>query len=79
MGGETLTVEEALETMTANGAYASHSSDFKGTLAPGMAADIAVWNRNLLKAEPEAILHEARADLTFVDGRLAFDRHGEAG
>jgi predicted amidohydrolase YtcJ len=77
--GETLAREEALEAMTANGAYASFSEGIKGSLAPGMAADMAVWNRDLLQAEPEEILHEAKADLTIVDGRVAFDRMGETG
>jgi predicted amidohydrolase YtcJ len=76
---QTLSVEEALEAMTANGAYASFSEGFRGTLATGMAADVAVWSLDLLEAAPEEILHEGRADLTFVDGRLAFDRHGEEG
>jgi predicted amidohydrolase YtcJ len=75
---QTVSLDAALEAMTANGAHASFSEGFKGTLLPDQAADIVVWSRDLFRASPEEILHDTRAELTLIDGRVGFDRLGEA-
>jgi hypothetical protein len=43
-----------------------------------MAADVAVFSRDMLAASPEQILHDTRCDLTLIDGEIVFDRQGEA-
>ncbi len=69
-----LSIEEALHAYTWASAYGSREEGIKGTLAPGMLADIAVWDRDLLAVEPEALL-EARAEMTILGGEVV---HGEA-
>ena len=73
---EIISREEAVSAMTYNGAYGSFSETVKGTLAPGMLADVAVWERDIFAALPEEIL-ETRCDLTVLDGRVVYDRRGE--
>lgn len=74
---ERIGVAEALTAMTANGAYACFGEGERGTLEPGMAADIAVLSADVFEIEPGEIL-ETRADLTFLDGKVVHDRLGEA-
>jgi predicted amidohydrolase YtcJ len=50
-----------------------------GRLVPGLAADVAVFSRDLLSADPDKILHDTRCDLTIRGGSVVFDRSGEAG
>jgi len=51
--------------------------DHRGTLKPGMAADVAVFSRDLLTATPEAILSDTRCDLTILGGACVYDATGE--
>ncbi|MFC3125656.1 amidohydrolase [Pseudoroseomonas globiformis] len=74
---ERLTAEEAVHCYTWCGAYSQFAEESRGTLEPGMLADIAVMSHDFFAAEPEAIL-ETQADLTLRGGRVIFDRHGEA-
>jgi predicted amidohydrolase YtcJ len=76
-GDETLTPEQALHCYTWCGAYSQFAEGERGTLVPGMQADIAVFSRDLLSITPEEIL-TTQADLTFRGGVPIFDRHGEA-
>lgn len=77
MGAEqALELPEAVAAATANGAYGSFSESVKGTLEPGMLADVAVLERDIFEADPEALL-ETRVDLTILDGEVAYDRRGE--
>ncbi|WP_237213128.1 amidohydrolase [Falsiroseomonas oryziterrae] len=73
---ETLTAEQAVHCQTWCGAYTQFAEDRRGTLEPGMLADIAVLSRDIFAAEPEQILHETRCDLTLRGGEPIFDRHG---
>jgi predicted amidohydrolase YtcJ len=50
----------------------------RGRLAPGLAADVAVFSRDLLTASPDEILHDTRCDLTILGGEVVYDRAGEA-
>ena len=70
---ERIGVAEALTAMTANGAYASFDEATRGTLEPGMAADVAVLSGDVFAIEPAAIL-ETRADLTILAGQIVHDR-----
>lgn len=76
-GQERLEVGEALHAMTANGAYVSFCERDKGTLDPGMLADIAVLSRDVFTCDPEAIRHDTRCELTLRGGVASYDRHGE--
>ncbi|MDF1585995.1 amidohydrolase [Marinimicrococcus flavescens] len=76
-GEERLELAEALSAYTLSGAFVSHCEDRKGRLVPGQLADIAVFSRDMLAGEPEAIL-ETRCDLAILGGSVAYDRHGEA-
>ena len=76
-GQERLEVGEALHAMTANGAYVSFCERDKGTLDPGMLADIAVLSRDVFTSDPEAIRHDTRCELTLRGGVASYDRHGE--
>ncbi|WP_159992721.1 amidohydrolase [Roseomonas sp. 18066] len=75
--GETLTPEQAMHCYTWCGAHAQFAEGDRGTLEPGMQADITVFSRDLFACAPEEIL-TTKADLTFRGGRAIFDRHGEA-
>ncbi len=67
-----VTVEEALRMYTRNGAFATFEEGIKGTIAPGMLADLAV-----LSADPRALdpadLDELRCEMTVLDGRVVYE------
>ncbi|MEQ8815088.1 MAG: amidohydrolase [Thalassobaculum sp.] len=73
---ERLNLEEAIAAYTVNSAYGSFEEGIKGTLAPGMLADVAVLDTDLFATEPTAWL-QAQADLTIVGGRVEYDRLGQ--
>ncbi|MBI0432355.1 amidohydrolase [Roseomonas sp. KE0001] len=75
--GECLTPEQAMHCYTWCGAYSQFAESERGTLEPGMQADIAVFSRDLFTVAPEDIL-TTQADLTLRGGKVLFDRHGEA-
>lgn len=70
-----MTREEALQTYTINNAYAAFEEDVKGTLAPGMYADMVVLTNNLLTVAEEEIPN-TQVDMTFVGGELKYSRNG---
>lgn len=74
---EAIDLATAIHALTYNGAYVSKSEHEKGTLAPGMLADIAVLSDDPFVKGPEILQGGIRADLTLVDGQPGFDRHGE--
>lgn len=74
---EALSLPQAIAALTFNGAYVSKCEDRKGTLAPGMLADVTVLSRDPFRDGVEVLEHATRADITIVDGRVGFDRHGE--
>jgi hypothetical protein len=69
---ETLSPRRALESYTVNNAYAAFEEDRKGTLAPGMLADVTILSENILSGA-EAI-REAQVDYTIVGGDIAYTR-----
>ncbi len=73
---EALSAEQAVHCQTWCGAYTQFAEDRRGTLEPGMQADIAVLSQDIFTVPPEAVL-ATRADLTLRDGAAIFDRHGE--
>ena len=68
-----LTREEALRTMTSDGAYGNFEEGTKGVLAPGRVADLVVLSQDLLAVPDDALL-ATRVDATVVDGRLLYER-----
>ncbi len=75
-GHETVTMTQALQAYTEFGAYGNHCESHRGKLLPGMAADIAVFSRDLITAAPEQVRDETTCDLTLLAGQPVHDRHG---
>ena len=76
---ETLTLAEALHCCTWAGAYSQFAESRRGTLSPGMDADIAVLSEDLFALEPVALADRLRSvacDLTMRGGEVIHDRHG---
>ena len=70
-------IAQAIAAFTEFGAYVNKAETEWGRLVPGLAADIAVFSRNMLDASPDEILNDTRCDLTILGGNIVFDRHGE--
>jgi predicted amidohydrolase YtcJ len=66
-----LTREEAIRLYTAASAYGEWQEGRKGTLVPGMLADLVVWDRDLLRV-PEAEILQAEPLRTVVGGRTVY-------
>jgi predicted amidohydrolase YtcJ len=64
-------VEEALRAYTATAAYASFDEDLKGTLKPGLAADVVMLERNIFEIPPEEI-RNVKVALTMVAGKPVY-------
>jgi len=68
-----ISVEQALRAYTYEGAYAAFEEDIKGTLKPGMLADMVLLDRDLTAIEAPAI-RDAKVLKTIVGGRVVFSR-----
>jgi predicted amidohydrolase YtcJ len=68
---ERIGLEETLLAYTRNGAYATHEEHRKGMLRTGMLGDVTVFNCDLLAIDALE-LDTARADVTIVDGVVAY-------
>ena len=66
-------IEEAVAAWTSGAAYAEHLEMEKGTLEPGMLADIAVLDRDLAST-PAGELAQIKVEATVVGGRLVYER-----
>ncbi|MFJ4280238.1 amidohydrolase [Streptomyces massasporeus] len=64
---------DALRAYTSTAAWQDFADDWKGTLAPGRAADLCVLDRPLLDLDPHEIT-QVRVDLTVFDGQVVFER-----
>jgi predicted amidohydrolase YtcJ len=69
---ERLTLAQAIDGYTSAGAWASFDEQRKGTLAPGMLADLVVLTSDIF--EPGAKLLDSQVAVTIFDGRIVFDR-----
>ena len=85
--GEPISLKQAIDVMTKNGAWSMGIEHEAGSLEVGKSADIIVLDRNLFEVEPQGNIHSTKVDLTFVQGQLVHDRldenseavwHGEA-
>jgi predicted amidohydrolase YtcJ len=66
-------LHDTLASYTRDNAWVEFREDTKGTLRPGMVADIAVMSHDLTKLAPEAVT-DAQAMVTIMDGRVTFER-----
>jgi predicted amidohydrolase YtcJ len=67
-----ITMEEAIECFTINGAYACMREDHvRGSLKAGKLADIVVLDRNIVENDPKDVLN-MKVKMTIVDGRIVF-------
>jgi len=69
--GEAMTVEEALRSYTAEGAWASFEEDVKGCIKPGMLADFVILSGNPFESAPEK-LAAIRAVETYLGGTKVY-------
>jgi hypothetical protein len=69
---ERLALPDALRAYTAGGAWASFDEQRKGTLEPGMLADIVILTGDIF-TEPPRVL-DAEVAVTIFDGRVVFQR-----
>ncbi|MFE5124005.1 amidohydrolase [Streptomyces sp. NPDC056669] len=67
-----LTREQAIRLWTTGGAYMEHAEHRKGSISPGMLADLVVLDEDFLTVEDSA-LHELTPVLTIAGGRRVFD------
>ena len=71
--GEAISMEEALVGYTRNGAFVTREEGIKGTLAPGMLADVVVLSDDPRAVEPEAV-PGIEAEMTIVGGRVLYEK-----
>jgi predicted amidohydrolase YtcJ len=72
---ERVGIDRSLEAYTRNGAAAFHLEHDRGSLAPGMLADLVVWSGDLHahESDPQGLLGEF-AETTIVGGRVVHSR-----
>jgi predicted amidohydrolase YtcJ len=69
---EALSVEEALVAYTRGSAFAEFMETRKGTLAPGMLADLAILSQDIFKV-PVPELPKTTSVLTMMNGKVVFE------
>ena len=70
---EAMTREQAIAAYTRGSAFAEFKEGEKGTLAPGMLADLAILSRDIFTVPPDA-LPATTSVLTVVGGKVAHER-----
>jgi hypothetical protein len=73
MRDQKLPIALAIDGYTAWPAYASFDEQRKGTLAPGMLADVVVLSRDII-AQPPAKATDVVVDVTIFDGNVVYRR-----
>jgi len=68
-----ITVAEVVSGYTAGSAYAEFQETMKGTLQPGMLADLVVLDADIFTIAPETI-RDVKAETTIAGGRVVFGR-----
>jgi predicted amidohydrolase YtcJ len=69
--GERVDLEQAVRGFTVEAAYAAFAERHRGTIKPGMIADLTVFDRAL---RADASLLETAVDFTIVGGEVVFER-----
>ncbi len=67
-----ITIQEALQVGTVNGAYASFEENQKGSIAPGKLADLVVLGRDPLREDPTRLIG-IPVQRTMVGGKWMFE------
>jgi predicted amidohydrolase YtcJ len=73
MRDQKLSISQAIDGYTAWPAYASFEEERKGTLAPGMLADVVVLSRDIF-AQPPAKPTDVTVDTTIFDGKVVYQK-----
>ena len=68
-----ITVPEAVTAYTRGSAYAEFQDDVKGTLAPGMLADLVILSDDIFRIPPEKI-RDVKVVTTIAGGRVVWPR-----
>lgn len=69
---ERVTLAQAVDGYTAAGAWASFDEQRKGTLEPGMLADIVILTGDIFEAGAKVL--DSKVAVTIFDGRVVYDR-----
>jgi predicted amidohydrolase YtcJ len=72
-----LTLKSAIDAYTSGAAWASFDEQRKGTLAPGMLADLVVLSDDIFKM-PATDLPAVRVEMTIFDGKVVYRRAQQA-
>ena len=72
---ENLTVEQAVVAYTKTNAYAEFKEKEKGTLMPGMLADLVVLSQDIFTVPPQQ-LSATQSVLTMIDGKILYQQPG---
>jgi predicted amidohydrolase YtcJ len=72
---EKISMREAIQGYTQNGAYFTFEEKYKGTLGAGMLADLVVLSDDLLTVDPARVL-EVQTEMTILGGRVVYTRGG---
>ena len=67
-----ISVQEALQCATLNGARSTFDEGNRGSLEPGKLADLVVWDKDMLKIEPAQFM-SIRAERTMVGGKWVYE------
>jgi predicted amidohydrolase YtcJ len=70
---ERIPLADALRAYTADGAWASFDEQRKGTLKPGMLADVVILTGTLFGPEAAKVI-DTQVAVTIFDGRVVYDR-----
>ncbi len=70
---ERISLNEAIWSHTAAGAWQDHAEEWKGTLETGKAADLCVLDGGISHLDPDQI-GSMKVDLTVVDGKVTYHR-----
>jgi hypothetical protein len=65
--------DEALKSYTLDAAYGAFEEDIKGSIEVGKLADFTVYSQDLMQV-PEAQILDTKVDMTFVGGKLLYER-----
>lgn len=75
--GEPVSLEQAIQVMTLNGAWAMGMDERAGSIEVGKSADLIVLDRNLFDQPARGNIHNTQVQLTLLEGELVWDAHGE--
>lgn len=76
MVGQAITLEQAMRSLTINGAYATFEEEKKGSLKPGKLADLVILSENPLTALIEAV-PDIQVLLTMIGGKIEYCAAGQ--